>query len=99
MDSFKLETKEERLERQKDSVWSWKVSSEDLKNQVDNYNNLKITESYRGISVLLGIFSIILTLITVFLGLYDFSSVIFDLIIIFSATPMIIRVETIADPP
>jgi hypothetical protein len=33
--------------------WSWRIDETELKNQVENYNTLKITESYRGISVLI----------------------------------------------
>jgi len=79
MKSFQLETKEEKVERQKTSSWSWKMNEDDLKNQIENYDKLKITESYRGISVLLGLFSIVLTLIMMSLGLAD-SSALFDLI-------------------
>jgi len=45
------------------SIFSWKISEEDMKTQVENYNNLKITESYRGISALLILGSMILTVV------------------------------------
>ncbi|MEX2054018.1 MAG: hypothetical protein WD883_00520 [Candidatus Colwellbacteria bacterium] len=51
----------------KESAWSWRISDEDLKNQVDNYSSLKITESYRGVLVL--VFSAIVVLSTL-LGVF-----------------------------
>ena|GEM_PF-1242689 len=62
--------------------WSWKMDEADLQNQVGNYNKLKITESYRGISVL--IISALLGfsfLISAF-GLYsDLGSMLWSLVI------------------
>ena len=43
------------------SIFSWKISEEELKNQVDSYRTLKITQSYRGISALLLVASMMLT--------------------------------------
>lgn len=43
------------------SIFSWKISDEEIKAQVENYDRLKITESYRGISTLLILGSMILT--------------------------------------
>ncbi len=45
------------------SIFSWKVSEEDMKTQVNNYKSLKITESYRGISALLVLGSMVLTVL------------------------------------
>ena len=36
----------------KNSIYSWRVSNEELQYQVDNYNKLGIGESYRGVAVL-----------------------------------------------
>lgn len=63
------------------SVWSWKVSPEDLKEQLEGYYTLKITQSYRGITVLL--ISALLTLSLV-LGYFEVTSledVIYSLIL------------------
>ena len=45
------------------SIFSWKISEVEMKNQIENYNKLKITESYRGISALLILGSMILTVL------------------------------------
>lgn len=45
------------------SIFSWKISEEEMKTQVENYDHLKITQSYRGISALLILGSMILTVI------------------------------------
>jgi hypothetical protein len=37
----------------KKSCWSWRIDETELKNQVENYTTLKITQSYRGISILI----------------------------------------------
>jgi len=37
----------------KSHFWSWSIDEADLKNQVDNYHSLKITQSYRGLSILI----------------------------------------------
>ena len=47
------------------SIFSWKISEEEMKNQVGNYDSLKITQSYRGISALLVLGSMILTVLVV----------------------------------
>lgn len=63
------------------STWSWKVSPEDLKEQLEGYYTLKITQSYRGITVLL--ISALLTLSLV-LGYFEVTSledVIYSLIL------------------
>lgn len=45
------------------SIFSWKMSPEDLRNEVQNYSTLKITQSYRGVSAILILGSMILTAI------------------------------------
>ncbi len=57
------------------SIFSWKISEEDMKTQVENYNNLKITESYRGISALLILGSMILTVVLAKLDLVSYDAV------------------------
>lgn len=44
------------------SIFSWKMSQRDLQKQLLNYDTLKITESYRGISALLIVASTALTI-------------------------------------
>lgn len=72
----------EQEKPKKKSSWSWKTDEADLKNQVENYKTLKITQSYRGISVLI-IFALLgLSLILSFVGLYaDLSTMFLGLII------------------
>jgi hypothetical protein len=60
-----------RLKKNGGTIFSWKITEEDLKNQINNYNTLKITESYRGISILITLSLLGLSLI---LGFFDFLS-------------------------
>ena len=48
----KVEDKKEEKKTTR-SVFSWKITEEELREQIDNYKTLKITQSYRGISVLI----------------------------------------------
>ena len=57
------------------SIFSWKISEEDMKTQVENYNNLKITESYRGISALLILGSMILIVVLAKLDMVSYDAV------------------------
>jgi hypothetical protein len=57
-------------QKKKRSWWSWKIDEADLQNQVENYDTLKITESYRGISVLIVIAGLALTLVLSLSGIY-----------------------------
>lgn len=57
------------------SIFSWKISDEDLKNQVDNYKTLKITESYRGIAALLILGSMVLTVLLAKFGVISYDAV------------------------
>lgn len=57
------------------SIFSWKLSDEDRKNQVDNYKTLKITESYRGIAALLVLGSMVLTVLLAKFGVVAYESV------------------------
>jgi len=64
------------------SSWSWKIDENDLKNQIENYRTLKITKSYRGISVLIISVLIGLSLILSFVGIYaDFSTIFWGIVI------------------
>ncbi len=54
----------------------------DIKNQIENYHSLKITKSYRGISVLLVSALLALSLLLSFFGVYsDIDTIIYSLII------------------
>jgi len=55
----------------KKNVWSWKIDEFELKNQIESYDNLKITESYRGISVLIISALLVLSLLLSLLGVYS----------------------------
>lgn len=57
------------------SIFSWKVTEEEFKTQVKNYDNLKITESYRGISALLVLGSMVLTVILAKFGVISYDNV------------------------
>src|ERR1041385_7282033 len=74
MESFKLEKKSK-------NSWSWKIDPKELQTQVENYNTLKITESYRGIASLLILFSVSITILLSFFNLVDINSVIAALVI------------------
>ncbi len=72
----------EQEKPKKKSSWSWKVDEADLKNQVENYNNLKITESYRGISVLIISALLGFSLLLSFFGVYaDTTTMIWGIVI------------------
>lgn len=49
------------------SAWSWKISDEELKNQVENYSTLPFTSTARGTAI---IFVLVLLGITVVLSLF-----------------------------
>lgn len=59
-----------QTENKKKSVWTWGIDDEELENQVENYNNLKISESYRGISVLIVAVLLGFSLLLGFFGVY-----------------------------
>jgi hypothetical protein len=60
----------EEKKNSKSSFWSWKLDTEELESQVANYGSLKITQSYRGISVLIFIVLLGFSFVLSFLGLY-----------------------------
>jgi hypothetical protein len=57
------------------SIFSWKISEEEMKTQVEHYNSLKITESYRGISALLILGSMVLTVLLAKFGVISYDAV------------------------
>ena len=59
----------EQEKQRKENTW-WGIEGAELKKQVENYQNLKITESYRGISVLIISALLGLSLLLSFLGVY-----------------------------
>ena len=66
---LKLLYKMEQEKQRKENTW-WGIEGAELKKQVENYQNLKITESYRGISVLIISALLGLSLLLSFLGVY-----------------------------
>lgn len=60
---------------------TFKLNETELKHQIDNYNTLSITQSYRGISSLLILFAIVITAILYFVKFVDLSAIIAAVII------------------
>jgi len=58
---------------QKTSIWSWGLSKEELKNQIENYNTLSFTKSLRKLSVGLIFFSVTLGMIFIIMGSQEIS--------------------------
>ena len=72
----------EQEKTKKKSSWSWTIDESDLKTQVENYETLKITESYRGISVLIVLALLAFSFILSFLGVYaDIETMIWGLVL------------------
>lgn len=72
----------EKERSKKKSVWSWSIDETELKKQIENYQNLKITESYRGISVLIIFGLLSLSLLLAFFGVYaDPTTIFYGLVI------------------
>jgi hypothetical protein len=67
--------------KNKASSWSWNIEPDELKNQIDNYDKLKISESYKGISVLLVGGLLILSLILGYFEIVSISDVVYSLFI------------------
>lgn len=57
------------------SIFSWKINDEEMKTQVENYKNLKITQSYRGISALIILGSMFLTVLLAKLSVIPYDAV------------------------
>lgn len=68
----------------KRSLWRWvlwwEVDSGELRRQVENYDSLKLTSSYRGIAALWLVFSMVVTLV-LGLGVYDYD-IFFDVVML-----------------
>jgi hypothetical protein len=56
------------------SIFSWKMTPQELETQVKQYHTLKVTQSYRGIAALLIVASMILTGLLVLFGAVSFDS-------------------------
>ncbi len=68
--------------KEKTTSWSWKITPEELKEQVENYKTLKITQSYRGVSVMIVGALLLFSLLLSFFGVYsDVTSMIYGLVI------------------
>lgn len=57
--------------KNKTTSWSWRITPEELKEQVDNHKTLKITQSYRGASVLIVSALLLFSLILSYFGVYS----------------------------
>lgn len=57
--------------KEKTTSWSWKMSPEERKEQIESYNTLKITQSYRGVSVLIVGALLLFSLAMAFFGVYS----------------------------
>lgn len=62
-------------ENKLNSRWSWKINEADLLNQIKNYNTLKITQSYRGISTLIVCVVISINFLLFLFGVFDLYSI------------------------
>jgi len=70
------------MEKQKKSThWGWKISRDELKEQVENYNSLKLTQSYRGISVLITLALLGLSILLGLFGVFGIQEILWGSII------------------
>lgn len=53
------------------SIYSWEISDEELKNQIENYNHLGMLKSYRKISSILVLWLIISAIASLYLGFFE----------------------------
>ena len=66
----------------KKHFWSWGIEELDLKNQIENYHTLKITKSYRGISALIMVALLCLSLLLSLFGKFaDTETIIWSIIL------------------
>ena len=64
------------------SAWSWKIDEDDLKKQIDGYDTLKVTETYRGSAVLLVGGLLTLSLVLAYFGIFtSLEDVLFSLVL------------------
>lgn len=75
MQSFKLAKKDDKDAKASKHWLDFSIGDEELQQQVDNYDSLKITESYRGISLLAIAFSMAVTLALVAVHWIAFDSI------------------------
>jgi len=68
-------------EKTKTSAWSWKISPDDLKEQVEGYDTLKITQTYRGMTVLVVSALLALSLLLGYFEVTSLEDVLFSLIL------------------
>ncbi|MCK4473655.1 zinc-ribbon domain-containing protein [Candidatus Parcubacteria bacterium] len=73
----------EKTEKLKHSanIFSWRINETELNYQVDNYSKLKITESYRGISVLITTALLGISILLALFNLYPLEEILYGLII------------------
>lgn len=72
---------EEKIKKGVASTFSWKITKEELKYQLDNYGTLKITQSYKGISVLITLALLALSVVLGFFNFVTLEDVLYGLII------------------
>lgn len=69
------------MDEEKTSSWSWKVSQTELSKQIQGYNTLKMTETYRGIAVLVVSALLLLSLVLGYFGITSLEDVLFSLVL------------------
>lgn len=79
--SQKKEKNKKEKKKSTHSVFSWKMTEEELRKQVDNYKTLKITQSYKGISVLILLSFLVLTVMLGLFGIVSLGDTLYGLII------------------
>ena len=83
----------------KKSAWSWTIEESDLKNQIDNYSTLKITESYRGISVLIYAVILVISLALGYFGIYtDLETILWGMVLYLPILFFVYKGRTILFP-
>ncbi len=74
---------EKATKKEKTTSWSWTMSPEELKEQIGSYDTLKITQSYRGVSVLIVSALWLLGFLLAFFGEYSSMSDMFLSLVIY----------------
>lgn len=75
---------ERTADKNKKGWWSWRIDETELKSQVENYTALKVTQSYKGISVLIILSLLGLSLLLSFFSTFADTATIFWSIVIYS---------------
>ncbi len=65
-----------KKKRKQHWIFWWKLNKEEINYQIENYNSLKITQSARGISFLLMLFSSLVTLIFIIVNYLEIGSLV-----------------------